>query len=209
MQGYGTNPPVTVIKSDSTTIRQQELLIVQSQSTIESMQDSLEALTEKLTNVKPQYIIRYKDILKVQSLVIDFPDSLTVDSLTKALSQSQAKIDAFISSHNWIPVPRTFLDSGQFFKIQGSVGYYGVDIKDLQIFNNTSVVIGQKSSWLSAGPVVVNVAQTNPFLSAGSVQSYQYIPKVRKWTLVGGPAIIFNGRSFTQGIGLMAGYKIW
>lgn len=209
IQSVGT--AVTMFKDSNTTIKQQELLIVQSQATIESLQDSLETLTEKLTGVKPQFIIRYKDTTKFKDTILFSlkDDSLLIDSLEKSLSQSTEVVNNFIKSNKWISVPRTFVDSGRFFKVKGTVWQSGVDIKDLQLYNNTSVVIGQKSSFFTTGPVVVNVAQDNPMLSSGQLQSFQYIPKTRKWTLVAGPAVIFNGKQFYQGVGLVAGYKIW
>lgn len=209
IQSVGT--VVTVFKDSNTTIKQQELLIVQSQATIESLQDSLEALTEKLTGVKPQFIIRYKDTTKFRDSILfsTKDDSLLIDSLEKSLSQSTEVVDNFIKSNKWISVPRTFVDSGKFFRIKGTIWQSGVDIKDLQVYNSTSVVIGQKSSFFSTGPVVVNVAEDNPMLSSGQLQSFQYVSKTRKWSLVAGPAVIFNGKQFYQGIGLCAGYKIF
>lgn len=205
-----TSAPVTTIKSDSTTIRQQEVVILQSQATIQAMEDSLELLTEKLTQVKPEYIIRYRDTLTVHdSVSYAVQDTRTQDSLRSLLMASTAAIDSFIYSKKWIPVPRSFSDSNAFFSMYGTVSYSGLDLSKLRVYNNTSVIIGQKSTLFSTGPVVVNVAESSPLLSSGTLQTYFYQPKVRKWTLVGGPAIIFNGKSFTQGIGLMAGYKIF
>src|ERR1700761_1475607 len=105
-----TSAPVTTIKSDSTTIRQQEVVILQSQATIQAMEDSLELLTEKLTKVTPQYIIRYKDTLTLHDTVA-YVDSYKEDSLKALLMASTAAIDSFIYSKKWITVPRSFYDS--------------------------------------------------------------------------------------------------
>lgn len=206
----GTNPsvPTTIIKDSSTTIRQQELVIIQSQSTIIALQDSLENLTRKLTGIEPQIIIRYKDTTKFRDTILFTIDSTKEDSLRKAITSSQGRLDSFLKSKLWISVPKSFLDSAEFFRIKGTVTHSGVDIGDLEIYNKTSVIIGQKSSFFTTGPVVVNVVESNPMLTSGQLQSFQYIPKTRKWTLVAGPAVIFNGKAFYQGIGLMAGYRI-
>lgn len=210
-QVSGTQPsvPTTIIKDSSTTIRQQELVIIQSQSTIISLQDSLENLTRKLTGVEPQIIIRYKDTTKFRDTILFTIDSTKEDSLRKTITSSQGRLDSFIRSKRWIPVPKSFLDSAEFFKVKGTVTYSGVNINDLEIYNKTSVIIGQKSSFFTTGPVVVNVVESNPMLTSGQLQSFQYVPKTRKWTLVAGPAVIFNGSKFYQGIGLMAGYSIF
>lgn len=209
----GTTPsvPTTIIKSgDSVTIRQQEVVILQSQETIEALQDSLEQLTEKLTGVKPQYIIRYKDTLRMKdTLHYAVEDPYLVDSLETALGNSQGKIDSFLKSRDWIPVPKKFIDSGAFFNIRGSVTWAGVNIDNLEVYNNTSVTIGQKSSLLSTGPIVVNVSNDNPMLKAGTLQTYYYQPKVRKWTLVVGPSVLFNGKSFSEGVAITGGYRLW
>lgn len=202
--------PVGVYTSDSLKVRQQEFLIVQSQATINSLQDSIERLTSKITNTIPQYIIRYRDTLRVSDLSLAYRvnkrDSVVIDSLMHRTDSLTASI---YNSPNVLIVPRAFADSGQFFKVNGIVTKKSVDITNLDVYNKTSVIIGQKGSWLQNKTVVVNIAEDNPLLTSGQVQSYQYVPKERKWRLVAGPAVLFNGKSFSKGIALVAGYSLY
>lgn len=193
-------------------IRQQEVLISQSQATIEALQDSLGKLAEKLTGVKPQYIVMYKDKYKIKDTILytTESDAYIMDSLEKALSASQANIDGFLKSSTWIPVPRLFRDSGRFFKVEGSVNYTGVGVSNLEIYNNTTVTIGQRSNgFLKPSTMVVNVAQDNPMLTTSPLQTYYYNPKPPKWSLIAGPSVVFNGKTFYKGVGLTAGYVLW
>lgn len=193
-------------------IRQQEVLISQSQSTIESLQDSLGKLAERLTGVKPEYVVIYKDRYKIKDTILytTETDKFIMDSLETALKASQANIDSFIRSKSWIPVPRLFKDSGKFFKVEGTVTYSGVGVSNLELYNNTTVTIGQRSNgFFKPSTMVVNVAQDNPMLTANPLQTYYYNPKPPKWSLIAGPSVIFNGKSFYKGVGLTAGYVLF
>lgn len=204
--------PTTIIKKDSVTIRQQQVVILQSQQQVQALEDSVEKLTYALSGVQPSYIVRYADTLKLHDSIpyvkISTQDSLLIDSLTKASTQ-YANLLRHVSYKGLMPIPRDFYDSGTFFKIKGTVTGQGVVVKDLQIPSTTSVIIGQKSSLFSTGPITVNVAESNPLISPGPMQTYYYKPKEKRWTLVAGPAILFDGKSFHQGVALTAGYRVW
>lgn len=204
--------PTIIIKDSGATIRQQELLIVQSQATIEALQDSLGKLAEKLTGVKPQYIVMYKDRYKIKDTILYTTESdvYIIDSLDKALSKSQANIDSFIRGTSWIPVPRLFKDSGRFFKVEGSVTYHGVGVSNLELYNNNTITIGQRSNgFFKPTTMVVNVTQDNPMLTSSPIQTYYYNPKPPKWSLIAGPSVIFTGKTFSKGVGLTAGYVLF
>lgn len=204
--------PTIIIKDSGIVIRQQEVLISQSQATIEALQDSLGKLAEKLTGVKPEYIVMYKDKYKIKDTILytTKSDAYIMDSLEKALSKSQANVDSFIKSPTWIAVPRLFKDSGKFFKVEGSVTYHGVGVSNLELYNNTTVTIGQRSNgFFKPSTMVVNIAQDNPMLATSPIQTYYYNPKPPKWSLIAGPSVIFTGKTFSKGVGLTAGYVLF
>lgn len=201
--------PTTTITKDSITIRQQQVVILQTQTQVQALEDSVERMSFALTGVQPSYIVRYSDTLKLHDTVnylagaVTVPDSTLVDSLLKA---SNAK-DLIIQ--NMIAVPVAFSDSGKFFAIKGVVNKNFVNISNLSVPNTTSVIIGQKNSLFSTGPVTVNIAESNPLLTPGPVQTYYYQPKVRKWSIVVGPSILFNGKAFSEGVAITGGYKLF
>jgi len=175
---------------DSLKVKQQELLIVQSKETIESLQDSLERITEKLTKVIPQYLIRYKDTIVYKDRVIALQrDTIVRDSIRY--------------------IDLVFRDSTKWHLLAGQVTKDSIRFNTEQFYNKTSIIIGQKGTWWQPKTVVVNIAQDNPYLVTGSIQSYYYKPKERKWTLVAGPSLLFNGKSFYKGVAITAGYRVF
>lgn len=184
--------PTRTLAQDNLKVRQQELLIVQSKGTIEALQDSIERITEKLTKVIPQYLIRYRDTIVYK----DKPLVIIRDT-------SYSPLDSLVI------VQKRFRDSSGWYNIQGAFTEDTVHFNRLEFYNKTSVIIGQKGSWWQPQTIVVNVAQDNPYLTTGSIQSYYYKPKERKWTLVAGPSLLFNGKTFYKGIAITAGYKVY
>lgn len=108
-----------------------------------------------------------------------------------------------------MPVPRDFFDSNEFFNIKGTVTRSSVNLRSVSIPNTTSVIIGQKQGLFNTGPVTVNIVESNPLLAPGAMQSYQYQPKERKWSIVVGPSILFNGKAFSEGVAITGGYKVF
>lgn len=191
-----------VIKQGDVTVREKEFVIAQDKAAIAQLQDSLDRITTKLTGVKPIYLVRYKDTIRFKDSImyqLDTTKDNQLDSLTRVLSYLQGRV---------MLVPKLFLDSGRFFKVQGTVNLRSVDISNVEIYNNTSVSIGTKGRWYQPKTLIVNVTEDNPFLSSGQVQAYYFKPKPIKWGVVVGPTLTASSKGLTYGIGLTAGYKI-
>jgi hypothetical protein len=181
------NVPIRTYSQDSLKVKQQELLVVQSQATIEALQDSVERIAEKLTHVKPQYLIRYKDTVVYRERVIPLGKVDTVEG-------------RFV---------RRFTAADQWYNIKIAVQDSILKIDRLELYNKVSVIIGQRGSWWQPKTIVVNVSNSNPMLEGIALNSYYYKPKERKWTIVAGPSLLFNGKQFYRGIGITAGYHIY
>jgi len=158
---------------------------VQSQSTIEALQDSIERISEKITKVVPQYLVRYRDTMVYKDREIPI-----------------YKDTALTSRY-------TFSDSSRWHFLSGSLDSTVLRVDTLRIYNKTSVIIGEKGSWWQPKTLVVNVVGDNPYITSVGLQSYYYKPKERKWTLVAGPSLLFNGKQFYKGVAITAGYRVF
>lgn len=201
-----TVPPTKVITlMDSTKVMQQELLIVQSQATIQSLEDSLERVTTQLASVAPDILVRYKDTFRIQQqALIQTNDTLKrlADSLTALVNDPNKQ---------FIPVPSTFGVNKPFYLIRGRIGRTVVDLDTIELYNKTSLIVGTTGKWYEPKTITVTVVNTNPYIHSSGIESYEYTPKEKKISVIAGPTLMYDVKNggLHYGIGISGGYRIF
>lgn len=194
-------PGETKVKwlNDSTKYYEQAIAIADGFKQIKRLQDSLEKAVSKNSNTKPVTIIRYTESFNRDSLYAAFTSPFK-DSINKYkdLADSAFKKQTLM--------PYEYVDKWTYLK--GRVTGGGVAVDSMSVKSKPHIMISETKAFLKPGKLVLQVINENPNIDVSDIQSFTYQPKKKRFGLVVGPTVLYNGK-VQVGVGATFGLRIF